>query len=129
MPSLQLIALGFFILGLARPQIVNVSTRSFTSFGIDIVMAIDVSSSMLARDLKPNRLTALKEVAANFIEDRYTDRIGLVVYAGESYTKTPITSDKSIVKNALSQVSYQGVIEDGTAIGMGLGHRGQPIKR
>ncbi|MCY3999101.1 MAG: VWA domain-containing protein [Flavobacteriaceae bacterium] len=120
LPSLQLFALGFFVLGLARPQIVNVSTQSFTSSGIDIVMAIDVSSSMLARDLKPNRLTALKEVAANFIEDRYTDRIGLVVYAGESYTKTPITSDQSIVKNALSQVSYQGILQDGTAIGMGL---------
>lgn len=120
LPSLHLLALGCFVLGLARPQIVDVSTRSFTSSGIDIVMAIDVSSSMLARDLKPNRLTALKEVAANFIEDRYTDRIGLVVYAGESYTKTPITSDKTIVKNALNQVSYQGVLQDGTAIGMGL---------
>ncbi|MCY4162203.1 MAG: VWA domain-containing protein [Flavobacteriaceae bacterium] len=120
LPGLHLLALGFLILGLARPQVVDVSTQSYTSSGIDIVMAIDVSSSMLARDLKPNRLTALKEVAANFIEDRYTDRIGLVVYAGESYTKTPITSDQTIVKNALSQVSYQGVLQDGTAIGMGL---------
>ena len=69
-------------------------------------MAIDVSSSMLARDLKPNRLSALKEVAADFIRQRPNDRIGLVVYAGESYTKTPITSDKSIVLNALKEITY-----------------------
>jgi Ca-activated chloride channel family protein len=74
---------------------------------------------MLARDLKPNRLSALKEVAADFIRKRPNDRIGLVVYAGESYTKTPVTSDKSIVQSALSRITY-GELEDGTAIGMGL---------
>ena len=120
LPGLRLISLALFILALARPQIVDVSTRSFTSSGIDIVMAIDISSSMLARDLKPNRLEALKEVASNFIADRYSDRIGLVVYAGESYTKTPITSDKTIVSSALNEISFQGFIQDGTAIGMGL---------
>ena len=83
-------------------------------------MAIDVSSSMLSQDLKPDRLTALKRVAETFVEDRTSDRIGLVVYAGESYTKTPITSDKSIVKRSLREISFQGLIEDGTAIGMGL---------
>ena len=83
-------------------------------------MAIDVSSSMLSQDLKPDRLTALKRVAETFVEDRTSDRIGLVVYAGDSYTKTPITSDKSIVKRALREISFQGLIEDGTAIGMGL---------
>ena len=83
-------------------------------------MAIDVSSSMLARDLKPNRLSALKKVAADFISKRTSDRIGLVVYAGESYTKTPITSDKALVVDVLGKVSYDGVINDGTAIGMGL---------
>jgi Ca-activated chloride channel family protein len=82
-------------------------------------MAIDVSSSMLARDLKPNRLSALKDVAADFIKKRPNDRIGIVAYAGEGYTKTPITTDKSIVLNALSEVTY-GQLEDGTAIGMGL---------
>jgi Ca-activated chloride channel family protein len=82
-------------------------------------MAIDVSSSMLARDLKPNRLSALKEVAADFVRKRPSDRIGLVAYAGESYTKTPITSDKSIVLNALKEITY-GQLNDGTAIGMGL---------
>ena len=73
---------------MARPQTEQISTRTKTTKGIDIVMAIDVSSSMLARDLKPNRLSALKEVAADFIDQRPNDRIGLVVYAGESYTKT-----------------------------------------
>ena len=87
------------ILSIARPQTVDVSTRTKTNKGIDIVMAIDVSSSMLAQDLKPNRLAALKRVASQFIDDRLSDRIGLVVYAGESYTKTPITNDKSIIKN------------------------------
>jgi Ca-activated chloride channel family protein len=82
-------------------------------------MAIDVSSSMLAKDLSPNRLVALKEVASNFIKDRPNDRIGLVVYAGESYTKTPITSDKRLVLEALKEIQY-GELTDGTAIGMGL---------
>ena len=117
---LQLLAMGFLILGIARPQTVDVSTRTKTNKGIDIVMAIDVSSSMLAQDLKPDRLTALKRVAGTFVEDRMSDRIGLVVYAGESYTKTPITSDKSIVKGSLREISFQGLIDDGTAIGMGL---------
>ena len=84
------------------------------------MMAIDVSSSMLAQDLKPNRLSALKNVAGDFIDQRRSDRIGLVIYAGESYTKTPITSDKRIVKNALNEIRYDGIINDGTAIGMGL---------
>lgn len=117
---LRLLAMGFLILGIARPQTIDVSTRTKTNKGIDIVMAIDVSSSMLAQDLKPDRLTALKRVAGTFVEDRMSDRIGLVVYAGESYTKTPITSDKSIVKGSLREISFQGLIDDGTAIGMGL---------
>ncbi len=116
----RLFAIGLIILSIARPQTVDVSTRTKTNKGIDIVMAIDVSSSMLAQDLKPNRLVALKRVAGEFIEDRRSDRIGLVVYAGESYTKTPITSDKSIVKSSLGEINFQGLIEDGTAIGMGL---------
>ena len=116
----RLCAIGLIILAIARPQTVDISTRTKTNKGIDIVMAIDVSSSMLAQDLKPDRLTALKRVAAEFIEDRRSDRIGLVVYAGESYTKTPITSDKNIVKSSMREISFQGIIEDGTAIGMGL---------
>ena len=116
----RLLSISLIILSIARPQTVDVSTRTKTNKGIDIVMAIDVSSSMLAQDLKPNRLVALKRVAGEFIEDRRSDRIGLVVYAGESYTKTPITSDKSIVKSSLGEINFQGLIEDGTAIGMGL---------
>ncbi len=116
---LRLVSLTLIITALARPQTEDISTRTKTTKGIDIVMAIDVSSSMLARDLKPNRLSALKNVAADFIKKRPNDRIGLVGYAGESYTKTPITSDKSIVLNALREITY-GELEDGTAIGMGL---------
>ena len=116
---LRLLALSAIIVAMARPQTEDISTRTKTTKGIDIVMAIDVSSSMLARDLKPNRLSALKEVAADFIKKRPNDRIGLVAYAGEGYTKTPITTDKSIVLNALREITY-GQLEDGTAIGMGL---------
>lgn len=117
--ALRLLALSAIIVALARPQTEDISTRTKTTKGIDIVIAIDVSSSMLARDLKPNRLSALKEVAADFIKKRPNDRIGLVVYAGEGYTKTPITTDKTIVLNALSEITF-GQLEDGTAIGMGL---------
>ena len=117
---LRILSLALIVMALARPQTMDVSTRTKTNKGIDIVMAIDISSSMLAQDLKPNRLTALKRVAASFIDDRISDRIGLVIYAGESYTKTPITSDRAIVKNALREIQFEGLIEDGTAIGMGL---------
>ena len=117
---LRMLAIGLILVALARPQTQDVSTQTKTNKGIDIVMAIDVSSSMLARDLKPSRLSALKKVAANFIANRTADRIGLVVYAGESYTKTPITSDKALVVDVLNKINYDGVINDGTAIGMGL---------
>ena len=117
---LRVISITLIIIALSRPQIVQVSTKTKINRGIDIVMAIDVSSSMLAQDLKPNRLVALKRVASEFIDDRLSDRIGLVVYAGESYTKTPITNDKSIIKLALEDIKYENLIEDGTAIGMGL---------
>ena len=117
---LRILSLVLIVMALARPQTMDISTRTKTNKGIDIVMAIDISSSMLAQDLKPNRLTALKRVAASFVDDRVSDRIGLVIYAGESYTKTPITSDRAIVKNALSKIQFEGLIDDGTAIGMGL---------
>lgn len=118
--ALRLVALALLITALARPQTVDVSTKSKTTRGIDIVMAIDVSASMLAKDLSPNRLEALKNVAAEFIKGRPNDRIGLVEYAGESFTKTPITSDKSIVLRSLRDIKYNTIIEGGTAIGMGL---------
>jgi Ca-activated chloride channel family protein len=117
---LRLLALALLIIAMARPRTVDVSTKTNTTQGIDIVIAIDVSASMLARDLKPNRLEALKEVAAEFVKQRPSDRIGLVEYAGESYTKTPITSDKRIVLEALQSIEYNNLLESGTAIGMGL---------
>ena len=117
---LRLLTLAAIIVAMARPRTVSQTTRTVSNKGIDIVMAIDVSASMLARDLKPNRLKALKNVAAGFIKDRVTDRIGLVEYAGESYTKTPLTSDKSIVLASLKSIEYNTIIEGGTAIGSGL---------
>lgn len=116
----RLVALAAIIVALARPRTVDISTRTKTNKGIDIVMAIDISASMLAKDLKPNRLEALKDVASKFIKGRPNDRIGLVVYAGESYTKTPITSDKSIVLGSLGEVKYDDRLSGGTALGMGL---------
>ena len=117
---LRLFALALLIIALARPRNVSVSKRTKTNKGIDIVMAIDVSASMLARDLKPNRLEALKKVANEFVNQRPNDRIGIVVYAGESFTQTPITSDKRIVRNTISEIKW-GQLDGGTAIGMGLG--------
>lgn len=116
----RLLAISALIIAMARPRTVDESTRIKTTQGIDIVMAIDVSASMLARDLRPNRLEALKTVAARFINARPNDRIGLVEYAGESYTKTPLTSDKSIVLSSLKGIEYNTIIEGGTAIGSGL---------
>ena len=116
----RLISLALIITALARPQIIDTSTRVKTNSGIDIIMAIDVSASMLAKDLKPNRLDALKNVADEFIKNRVSDRIGLVEYAGESYTKTPLTTDKSIILKSLREIKYNDIIEGGTAIGMGL---------
>ena len=103
---LRLITLALIIVAMARPRTVDESTRIKTTKGIDIVIAIDVSASMLARDLKPNRLEALKVVASKFIQARPNDRLGLVEYAGESYTKTPLTSDKNIVLSSLKSIKY-----------------------
>tara|TARA_A100001234_G_scaffold43176_1_gene35467 strand:- start:1966 stop:2964 length:999 start_codon:yes stop_codon:yes gene_type:complete len=118
--TLRIISIALVIIALSRPQEISNSSRTKTSSGIDIVIAVDISSSMLAQDLKPNRLEALKSVASEFINDRINDRIGLVIYAGESYTKTPVTSDKEVVINSLTEISFDGIIDDGTAIGMGL---------
>lgn len=116
----RLLALSSLIIAMARPRTVDVSNQTKTTRGIDIVMAVDVSGSMLAKDLKPNRMEALKRVAANFVDERPNDRIGLVVYASEAYTKTPVTSDKGVVQDAISSIKYDNVLQDGTGIGMGL---------
>ncbi|MBF4984356.1 VWA domain-containing protein, partial [Nonlabens mediterrranea] len=117
---LRLIVLALIITALARPQTTDVTTKTKKTEGIDIVLAVDVSASMLAEDLKPNRLEATKKVAADFIKGRPNDRIGVVVYAGESYTKTPITTDEMISLRAINEIAFDGVLENGTAIGMGL---------
>jgi Ca-activated chloride channel family protein len=124
---LRLLAVSLIIIALARPRTYSVSTKTKINKGIDIVMAIDISASMLAKDLKPNRLEALKKVAVNFVNKRPNDRIGLVAYAGESFTKTPVTSDKSIVVRNIKELKW-GDLEGGTAIGMGLGSAVNRIK-
>jgi Ca-activated chloride channel family protein len=116
----RLLALSSLIIAMARPRKVDISSQTKSTKGIDIVMAIDVSGSMLAKDLKPNRMEALKKVAEKFVEGRPNDRIGIVVYASEAYTKTPVTSDKAIIQEAIQSIKYDNVLQDGTGIGMGL---------
>lgn len=115
---LRCLALAALIIVLTRPQIVNSFEKANTE-GIDIVMAIDVSSSMLAEDLKPTRLAASKQVASEFVNDRPNDRIGLVIFAGEAFTQCPLTTDHKVLLNLINDVNI-GFIEDGTAIGLGL---------
>lgn len=115
---LRSLAVVLIAVALARPQSAQHNSNSTTE-GIDIVMSLDVSGSMLARDFTPDRLGAAKEVASNFIMDRPNDRIGLVVFAGESFTQCPLTTDKRSLLNLLGSVK-SGMIDDGTAIGNGL---------
>ncbi len=115
---LRVAAVVLMIVALARPQDVEEQSRT-NAEGIDIMLAIDISSSMLARDFQPDRLTAAKEVAAEFIADRYGDRIGLALFAGESFTQSPLTTDKGTLQTLLMRLR-SGIIEDGTAIGNGL---------
>lgn len=115
---LRVIALVFLIVALARPQSSNV-TETIDSEGIDIVLAIDVSGSMLAEDFKPNRIEAAKKVATDFIDQRPGDRIGLVIFSGESFTQCPVTIDHNVLKEQVAGIE-SGVLVDGTAIGDGL---------
>ncbi len=116
---LRAIAISLLVVVLARPQSTT-SWQDVTTEGIDIVMALDISGSMLAEDFKPNRLEAAKKVAQSFIGNRPNDRLGLVVFAGESFTQCPLTTDHSVILNLFNDVK-SGMLEDGTAIGMGLG--------
>ena len=116
--ALRVLALAALIVAFSRPQ-TGVTSETVSAEGIDIVLAIDVSSSMLAEDLEPNRLEAAKAVATEFVEGRRNDRIGLVVFAGEAFTQVPLTLDYSVVTDLLGQMEV-GMIEDGTAVGMGL---------
>ena len=117
--ALRAAAFGLLVVALARPQQIEQNVRT-SSEGIDIMLAIDVSASMLARDFEPDRITAAKEVAGSFISDRYGDRIGLVAFAAEAFTQSPLTTDQSTLQTLLAQIR-SGLIEDsGTAIGNGL---------
>lgn len=114
----RVITLCLLTICLARPQS-SLKEQNITSEGIDIVISLDISGSMLARDFKPDRLQAAKKLSTEFIEGRPNDRIGFVVFAGESFTQCPITTDHAVLKKLVSEVK-DGIIEDGTAIGMGL---------
>lgn len=126
LPALRLCTIILLLTALARPQ-TSYDEQKMTTEGIDIVLAMDVSSSMLAKDFSPNRLEAAKKEAMNFIDDRPHDRIGLVVFSGESFTQCPATIDHAILKTQLSQLK-NGLLEDGTAIGMGLATATQRLK-
>lgn len=111
------------VVAMSRPRSVDVSTHTKRIYGVDIVLAVDVSGSMLAKDFKPNRLEALKRTAIEFIKKRPNDRFGLVLYAGEAFTRVPLTSDHHILIKAIKEIDYFKLfkqIEQGTAIGMGL---------
>lgn len=116
--ALRVLALAALSIALARPQSSN-TTENIDSEGVDIVLSIDVSGSMLAEDFQPNRIEAAKKVAMQFVDARPTDRLGLVIFSGESFTQCPITIDHNVLKEQLSQIK-SGVLQDGTAIGMGL---------
>lgn len=116
--ALRMLAVAALIIAMARPQ--NVSSReNVNTEGIDIVLVLDISGSMLAEDFSPNRLVAAKQVAGEFIEGRSNDRIGLVVFSGESFTQCPLTTDYGVLQGLLAEIK-NGMIEDGTAIGLAL---------
>lgn len=116
--AFKLLAIVLLIVCLARPQSTT-SWKNISTEGIDIVLAMDISASMLAQDFKPNRLEASKEVAIDFIDARPNDRIGLIIFSGESFTQCPLTTDHAIIKNLMGDIKT-GMVADGTAIGMGL---------
>ncbi len=116
---LRIVGISSLIIAMARPQS-STSWQEVKTEGIDIVLALDISGSMMAKDFKPDRLSAAKENAMNFIEERPNDRIGLVIFSGESFTQCPLTTDHSVLKNLFADIK-SGMIKDGTAIGMGLG--------
>lgn len=115
---LRMLCITFLAIALARPQLSNRWSSESTE-GIDIMMALDISGTMMAEDLKPNRLEAAKQVATDFVLSRPNDNIGLVVFAGESFTQCPLTTDHAVLVNLFQSVKF-GMIEDGTAIGLGL---------
>ena len=123
---LRMVLIALLIVVLARPQSTN-SWQNSSTEGIDIMLAMDISSSMLAQDLKPNRLEAAKDVAASFINGRQNDNIGLVVFAAESFTQCPLTTDHTVLLNLFKDIQ-PGIIQDGTSIGLGLANAVSRIK-
>ena len=115
---IRLLALTLLIIALARPQ-TSLSRQDISVEGIDLVIALDVSGSMLAMDFKPDRLEAAKDVAIEFIDGRPNDRIGLVIFSGETFTQCPLTTDHAVLKNLFRDI-HSGMIDDGTALGDGL---------
>ena len=130
-PLLRIAVFVLVVLVLARPQTQN-SWKNQTMEGIDIMLAMDVSTSMLAEDLKPNRMEAAKQVAAEFITGRPNDNIGLSIFAGEAFTQCPMTTDHAsllnLLQNVRTDIAQRGLIEDGTAIGMGLANAVSRLK-
>lgn len=124
--GVRLLAIALLIIALARPQSTN-RWENVNTLGIDIMLAIDISGSMLARDFRPDRLEAAKDVAVEFISGRSNDRIGLVVFSGESFTQCPLTSDHAVLINLFREIE-SGMIEDGTAIGVGLANSVKRLK-
>jgi len=123
---LRVLSLVLITFAIARPQASN-SWRTESSEGIDIMITLDISGTMMGEDLKPNRLEASKTVASEFIMSRPNDKIGLTVFAGESFTQCPLTTDHAVLINLFNGVNY-GMIEDGTAIGLGLANAVNRIK-
>jgi len=118
LPVLKILAIIFLIIALARPQNSKVN-ETIQNEGLDIILSLDISGSMLAQDFKPNRIEAAKKVASDFILNRPTDRIGLVIFSGESFTQCPLTTDQNVLLEQVKNIR-SGLLEDGTAIGMGL---------
>ena len=124
---LRVVCITLLSIALARPQLTNRQSSESTE-GIDIMMALDISGTMQAEDLKPNRLEAAKQVATDFVIARPNDQIGLVVFAGESFTQCPLTTDHAVLINLFKSVKF-GMIEDGTAIGLGVCESSEPDER
>ena len=118
LPVLRMLAVAALVLAFARPR-AGVTSENVLTEGIDIVLVLDISSSMLAEDLEPNRIDAARQVAAEFVSGRRNDRIGLVVFAGQAFTQVPLTLDYGVVRELMDELDV-GMVEDGTAVGMGL---------
>ena len=118
LPILRMLTIASLVIAMARPQL-TLKEEEITADGVDIVLVMDLSSSMLAQDFDPDRLEVSKKVASDFVDKRQYDRIGLVVFAGEAFTQCPLTTDHRVLKEFLASLEC-GILQDGTAIGMGL---------